>query len=212
MDPSPSSFWAERLAGGGSAQNGFRTPTRILRHRQTAEGAGREQRAASVARQGGVPEGVARRGDDAEPRKPGPPARPSRPARREAPRFASRSARAGSSAGPADVPPRRSPPRMPSPRPPRPASIRRVPSGRPRGRRGGGHDPRHGYATLLRAEGVHPVYVQESLGHASVQLSLDVYSHWMPSMGRNVADGIDAALAPDGAVGMRRRCQVVSLR
>lgn len=56
------------------------------------------------------------------------------------------------------------------------------------------HDLRHTYATLLLARGVHPTYVQKSLGHSSVQLTLDRYSHWMPSMGRNVADGIDEAL------------------
>jgi integrase len=44
------------------------------------------------------------------------------------------------------------------------------------------------------ARGPHPTYVQKSLGHASVQLTLDRYSHWMPSMGRNTADGIDEAL------------------
>ena len=37
-------------------------------------------------------------------------------------------------------------------------------------------------------------YVQKCLGHAAVQLTLDRYSHWMPSMGRNTADGIDEAL------------------
>jgi len=37
-------------------------------------------------------------------------------------------------------------------------------------------------------------YMQKSLGHASVQLSLDRYSHWMPSVDRNAADGIDGAL------------------
>jgi integrase len=56
------------------------------------------------------------------------------------------------------------------------------------------HDVRHTYATLLLARGMHPTYVQKSLGHASVQLTLDRYSHWMPSMGRNTADGIDEAL------------------
>ena len=56
------------------------------------------------------------------------------------------------------------------------------------------HDLRHTYATLLLARGVHPTYVQKSLGHSSVQLTLDRYSHWMPSMGRNVADGINEAL------------------
>ena len=56
------------------------------------------------------------------------------------------------------------------------------------------HDLRHTYATLLLARGTHPTYVQKSLGHASVQLTLDRYSHWMPSMGRNTAVGIDEAL------------------
>jgi integrase len=51
------------------------------------------------------------------------------------------------------------------------------------------HDLRHTYATLLLSRGTHPTYVQKSLGHASVQLTLDRYSHWMPSMGRNTADG-----------------------
>ena len=56
------------------------------------------------------------------------------------------------------------------------------------------HDLRHSYATLLLSRGTHPTYVQISLGHASVQLTLDCYSHWMPSMGRNTAEGIDEAL------------------
>jgi integrase len=56
------------------------------------------------------------------------------------------------------------------------------------------HDLRHTYATLLLSRGTHPTYVQKSLGHASVQLTLDRYSHWMPSMGRNTADGMGEAL------------------
>jgi integrase len=56
------------------------------------------------------------------------------------------------------------------------------------------HDLRHTYATLLLSRGTHPTYVQKSLGHASVQLTLDRYSHWMPSMGRNTAEGKDEAL------------------
>jgi integrase len=56
------------------------------------------------------------------------------------------------------------------------------------------HDLRHTYATLLLARGTHPTYVQKSLGHASVQLTLDRYSHWMPSMGRKTAEGIEEAL------------------
>ncbi len=56
------------------------------------------------------------------------------------------------------------------------------------------HDLRHTCATLLLSRGTHPTYVQKLLGHASVQLTLDRYSHWMPSMGCNTADVMDEAL------------------
>ncbi len=39
-----------------------------------------------------------------------------------------------------------------------------------------------------------PKYIQHLAGHASMQLTLDRYSHWMPSMGRNTAEGMDEAL------------------
>ena len=57
------------------------------------------------------------------------------------------------------------------------------------------HDLRHSCFTILLARGTHPKYVQHLAGHASIQLTLDRYSHWMPSMGRNTADGMDEALA-----------------
>jgi integrase len=56
------------------------------------------------------------------------------------------------------------------------------------------HDLRHTCLTILLARGTHPKYVQHLAGHASIQLTLDRYSHWMPSMGRNTADGMDEAL------------------
>ena len=56
------------------------------------------------------------------------------------------------------------------------------------------HDLRHTCATLLLVEGVHPKYVQALLGHASVGLTLDLYSHWMPSMGEAAAGAMDDAL------------------
>ena len=56
------------------------------------------------------------------------------------------------------------------------------------------HDLRHTCATLLLSRGTHPKYVQHLLGHASIQLTLDRYSHWIPTMGRATADGMDEAL------------------
>jgi len=57
------------------------------------------------------------------------------------------------------------------------------------------HDLRHTCATLLLARGVHPKLVQHLLGHASITMTLDRYSHWIPSMGRHAVDGMDEALS-----------------
>lgn len=56
------------------------------------------------------------------------------------------------------------------------------------------HDLRHSCFTLLLSSGVHPKYVQHLAGHASIQLTLDRYSHWMPSMGRHTASAMDDVL------------------
>jgi integrase len=53
------------------------------------------------------------------------------------------------------------------------------------------HDARHTHASLLLKAGVHPKVVQERLGHASIAITLDTYSHIIPSMQK------DAALAFD---------------
>jgi integrase len=47
---------------------------------------------------------------------------------------------------------------------------------------------------ILLARGTHPKYAQHLLGHVSIQITLDRYSHWIPSMGRHVAEGMDEAL------------------
>jgi integrase len=44
------------------------------------------------------------------------------------------------------------------------------------------HDLRHSAATLLLAMGIHPKVVQELLGHSNIALTLNVYSHVLPSM------------------------------
>lgn len=56
------------------------------------------------------------------------------------------------------------------------------------------HDLRHGHASHLLVRGVHPKVVQERLGHASISLTLDTYSHLIPSMQSDAAAEIDAAL------------------
>jgi integrase len=44
------------------------------------------------------------------------------------------------------------------------------------------HDLRHAFTTRLFERGVHPKIVSEALGHASIAITLDTYSHVMPSM------------------------------
>ena len=57
------------------------------------------------------------------------------------------------------------------------------------------HDLRHTCASLLFQRNVHPKFVQELLGHASVAITLDTYSHMLPGMGGEAADAIVEALS-----------------
>jgi integrase len=41
---------------------------------------------------------------------------------------------------------------------------------------------------------VHPKFVQHLAGHASIQLTLDRYSHWIPSMGMYTASAVYEAV------------------
>jgi integrase len=56
------------------------------------------------------------------------------------------------------------------------------------------HDLRHTCASLLFQKNVHPKFVQELLGHASVAITLDTYSHMLPGMGGAAADAMGEAL------------------
>ena len=56
------------------------------------------------------------------------------------------------------------------------------------------HDLRHTCASLLLAQSVHPRVVMEILGHSQISLTMDTYSHVMPSLQREAAQGIDAVL------------------
>jgi integrase len=56
------------------------------------------------------------------------------------------------------------------------------------------HDLRHTCATLLLSRGVHAKLVQELLGHSTIAVTLDTYSHVLPGMGDGLADTMDEAL------------------
>jgi integrase len=54
------------------------------------------------------------------------------------------------------------------------------------------NDLRHTCASLLFQKNVHPKFVQELLGHASVAITIDTYSHMLPGMGSEAADAIES--------------------
>ena len=57
------------------------------------------------------------------------------------------------------------------------------------------HDLRHTCATLLLSEGVNVKVVSELLGHASVTITLNTYSHVRPDMQDSAADTMEAVLS-----------------
>jgi len=56
------------------------------------------------------------------------------------------------------------------------------------------HDLRHTHATLLLAAGTHPEVVQERLRHSQISLTLETYSHVIPSLQTETADQFEAIL------------------
>jgi integrase len=56
------------------------------------------------------------------------------------------------------------------------------------------HGLRHSHATLLLASGIHPKIAQERLGHSSISVTLDLYSHVMPGMQEDAAARVDATM------------------
>jgi integrase len=63
------------------------------------------------------------------------------------------------------------------------------------------HDLRHAHASLLLQLGVHPKVVQERLGHASIQVTVDLYSHVMPGIHEAAVLPLDELLMPSAEAG-----------
>lgn len=57
------------------------------------------------------------------------------------------------------------------------------------------HDLRHSHATLLLSLGEHPKVVQERLGHATIGVTMDVYSHVLPSMQASAAGKLNGLVS-----------------
>ena len=59
------------------------------------------------------------------------------------------------------------------------------------------HDTRHTVATMALVSGTHPKLVQELLGHANIQITLDTYSHVLAGVSRQAADNVAGVLFGD---------------
>ncbi|MDP9335022.1 MAG: site-specific integrase [Actinomycetota bacterium] len=59
------------------------------------------------------------------------------------------------------------------------------------------HDLRHTSASLMLAAGVHPKIVSERLGHSSVSITLDLYSHVIPGLQAEAAEKLGAMILGD---------------
>jgi integrase len=56
------------------------------------------------------------------------------------------------------------------------------------------HDLRHTHASLLLKNNTHPKIVSERLGHSSIQITLDLYSHLFSNMQEDAAIGLGKML------------------
>jgi hypothetical protein len=50
------------------------------------------------------------------------------------------------------------------------------------------------HANYMLASNIHPKVVQERLGHSSIAITMDIYSHLMPNMQGEAAAAVDGAL------------------
>jgi len=64
------------------------------------------------------------------------------------------------------------------------------------------HRLRHSFASILLADGVSPVYVQEQLGHATIELTVSTYGRWLKKKAPGALDRLDSVAVPQS--GSRR--------
>lgn len=58
------------------------------------------------------------------------------------------------------------------------------------------HDLRHSTATLLLLQNVHPKIVQEILGHSKISVTLDTYSHVLPTLQTSAIQQLSTLFSP----------------
>ena len=66
------------------------------------------------------------------------------------------------------------------------------------------HDLRHASATIALVSGVHPKVVLERLGHSTISVTPDAYSHVLPYLQEDAARRIEGAMSVLDGRGRRR--------
>jgi len=61
------------------------------------------------------------------------------------------------------------------------------------------HDLRHTYASLLIDQGEKPKYIQEQLGHSSINITFDIYGHLMDDSNQESARRLGDAVFATGS-------------
>jgi integrase len=61
------------------------------------------------------------------------------------------------------------------------------------------HDLRHSYASAALAAGVPAKVISERLAHATIAVTMDIYSHVLPGLDREAADGVARLILGGGA-------------
>ena len=61
------------------------------------------------------------------------------------------------------------------------------------------HDLRHTYASLLIQNGESLKYIQEQMGHSSIQVTADIYGHLIPGANKAAVDRLDGPIRNPGA-------------
>lgn len=69
------------------------------------------------------------------------------------------------------------------------------------------HDLRHSSATMLLGMKVHPKIVQEILGHSQIAITMDIYSHILPTMQEEAMNKLNEALQGEPAISCQPPCQ-----
>jgi integrase len=74
------------------------------------------------------------------------------------------------------------------------------------------HEIRHTFASLLLSDGASLVYVKEQLGHTSIQMTVDIYGHLIPSSNRESVNRLDTHLnAPQAHPDKIKKAQLAEI-